>query len=356
MRDAPHSRESYVLNRGLYSERGESVTPHGLQRIFPWNEALPKNRIGLAQWLFDPKNPLTARVFVNRMWQFHFGQGLVETSENFGVQGSLPTHPELLDWLTLKFIESGWDIKQLHRMIVMSGTYRQTSDATDDRIEFDPPNSLLTRGPRYRMSAEMVRDNALAASGLLVKTIGGPSVYPYQPESVWNQSITNHRYPTPESLPPEDLHRRSAYTFIKRNALTPQLQLFDFPDRNASTVRRQISNTPLQALELLNDPQFVEAYRALATHVLRSRSDVDAQIALLFRLALRRSPRPDELAIVREYYQGEMQHFTADREGALTFVRTGVTPLDPAVEPVQLAAFTSATALVMNSPDAYSIR
>jgi uncharacterized protein DUF1553/uncharacterized protein DUF1549/cytochrome c/concanavalin A-like lectin/glucanase superfamily protein len=355
MRDAPHPRESYVLNRGLYSEHGERVTARGLERIFPWNEALEKNRIGLARWIFDPKNPLTGRVFVNRMWQMHFGQGLVETSENFGVQGSLPTHPELLDWLTVKFIESGWDIKQLHRLIVMSGTYRQTSDATDELMEFDPRNALLTRGPRYRMPAEMVRDQALAASGLLVRTIGGPSVYPYQPEGVWNQNITNHRYPTPESLPPGDLYRRSLYSFIKRNVLTPQLQLFDFPDRNASTVRRQISNTPLQALELLNDPQFVEAYRVLATNVLRSASDVDAQVTLLFRRALRRAPHPDELALVREYYQHEMQRFSADKEQALKFVRTGVAPLDPAVEPVQLAAFTSATAVVMNSPDAYSI-
>ncbi|PYR27266.1 MAG: hypothetical protein DMF92_16665, partial [Acidobacteria bacterium] len=158
-----------------------------------------------------------------------------------------------------------------------------------------------------------------------------------------------------ESLPPDDLHRRSLYSFIKRNALTPELQLFDFPDRNASTVRRQISNTPLQALELLNDPQFVEAYRVLATHVLRSASDVDAQVTLLFRLALRRAPHPDELGLVREYYQREIQRFSVDKEDALKFVRTGVAPLDPAVEPVQLAAFTSATAVVMNSPDAYSI-
>jgi hypothetical protein len=355
MREVTHPRDAYVLNRGLYSEHGDPVTPQGLQRIFPWNEALPKNRIGLAQWIFDPKNPLTARVFVNRMWQQHVGQGLVDTSENFGVQGSLPTHPELLDWLTVKFIESGWDIKQLHRTIVTSGTYRQTSDATDELIELDATNALLTRGPRYRMPAEMVRDNALAASGLLVKKIGGPSVYPYQPDSVWNQSITNHKYPAPESLPPDDLHRRSLYSFIKRNALTPELQLFDFPDRNASTVRRQISNTPLQALELLNDPQFVEAYRVLATHVLHSASEADAQITLLFRLALRRSPHPDELSLVRKYYQGERERFTADKENALKFVRTGVTPLDPSIEPAQLAAFTSATAVVMNSPDAYSI-
>jgi mono/diheme cytochrome c family protein len=355
MRDAPHPREAYVLNRGLYSERGEAVAPGGLDRIFKWNEALPKNRIGLAKWIFDPKHPLTARVFVNRMWQQHFGQGLVETSENFGVQGSLPTHPELLDWLTGKFVASGWDIKELHRVIVMSGTYRQTSDATEELIEVDPRNLLLARGPRYRMPAEMVRDNALAVSGLLVKTIGGPSVYPYQPEGVWNQSITNHRYPTPESLPPDDLHRRSMYSFIKRNLLAPQLQLFDFPDRNTSTVRRQISNTPLQALELLNDPQFVEAYRVLATRVLRGASDADAQVTLLFRLALRRSPHADELALVRDFYQSELQRFSADPEAAAKFVRTGVAPVDPAVEPVRLAAFTSAAAVVMNSPDAYSI-
>jgi hypothetical protein len=356
MAEAPKPRVAYLLNRGLYSERGEEVTPHGIERIFPWNEALPKNRVGLAKWLFDPKQPLTARVFVNRMWQMHFGQGLVETSENFGAQGSIPSHPELLDWLAASFLESGWDVKALQRTIVMSSTYRQRSDATEEMLEKDARNVFLAHGPRYRMEAELVRDQALAASGLLVQKLGGPSVYSYQPEGIWNPGNTAHRYPAPETLPADDMHRRSLYTFIKRTALNPQLQLFDFPDRNLSSVRRQISNTPLQALELLNDPQFVEAYRVLATHVLQAGSDPDVQLTTLFRLATRRKPRVEELDILRTYYKGEEARYTASKEDALKLLRTGVTALDPSVDPVRLAALTSATALIMNSPDAYSIR
>jgi hypothetical protein len=325
MADAPLPRAAYLLNRGLYSERGEEVTPHGLERIYPWNESFPKNRLGLAKWLFDPKQPLTARVFVNRMWQMHFGQGIVETSENFGAQGSIPTHPELLDWLTASFIESGYDVKALHRLIVMSNTYRQRSDATEEMLEKDPRNLYLAHGPRYRMPAELVRDQALAASGLLVRTIGGPSVYSYQPDGIWNAGNTAHRYPAPETVPADDLHRRSLYTFIKRTALNPELQLFDFPDRNLSSVRRQISNTPLQALELLNDPQFVESYRLLATQALLETADTDAQLTTLFRLATRRRPRPDELAIVRDYYRGEERRYTESKEDAAKLLRMGVT-------------------------------
>src|SRR5439155_14022493 len=204
---------------------------------------------------------------------------------------------------------------------------------------------------RYRMPAELVRDQALAASGLLVQKIGGPSVYSYQPEGIWNPGNTSHRYPAPESLPADDLHRRSLYTFIKRTALNPELQLFDFPDRNLSSVRRQISNTPLQALELLDDPQFVEAYRALATQAMRRAPEPEAQMTMLFRLATRRAPRAEELGILREYYNGEVARYTASRDDALKLLKTGVTPLDATIDPVRLAAMTSATTLIMNSPD-----
>jgi hypothetical protein len=355
MADAPRPREAYLLNRGLYSERGERVAAQGLERIYPWNPALPQNRRGLVQWLFDPKHPLTSRVWVNRMWQMHFGQGLVETSENFGVQGSIPTHPELLDWLAVTFVESGWDVKRLHKTIVMSATFRQRSDATDALMEKDPRNLLLARGPRYRMPAEMVRDQALAASGLLRPTVGGPSVYPYQPDGIWNPGVTSHRYPTPDAVP-DDHHRRSIYTFIKRNAVNPQLQLFDFPDRNLSTVRRQISNTPLQALELLNDAQFVEAYRMLAAQAIAATPDADGQLTRLFRLATRRRPRAEELSLIRAYYDGEVARYTVAREDAVKLLATGLTRVDAALNPVRLAALTSAAALVMNSPDAYSVR
>jgi hypothetical protein len=355
MGDTPKPRQTYVLSRGLYNVRLDPVDPAPLTQIFPFDSSLPKNRTGLAKWLFDPKNPLTARVFVNRMWQMQFGTGIVETAEDFGMQGSQPTHPQLLDWLAADFVESGWDIKRLNKMIVMSAAFRQASEATDELEKRDPRNLLVARGPRRRMSAEEVRDNALAVSGLLVATIGGPSVYPYQPDGIWAAGTTMYRYPKPEEIPPEEQHRRSLYTFIKRNSPPPSMGVFDFSERHASIARRLTSNTPLQALVLLDDPQYMEAYRVLATRVLKESSARDEQIKLVFRLATRRLPKDAEIAALRPYYDSQLALFEADKKKAADLVHVGIAPVDETVDVAQMAALTNVAAAVMNSPDAYSI-
>lgn len=356
MGDNPTPRKTYRLDRGVYSEPKEEVPVQGLTQVYPWNPELPGNRVGLSQWLFDPKNPLTARVFVNRIWQMHFGHGLVETSEDFGSQGSKPTHPQLLDWLAVHFVESGWDLKDLHKLLVMSATYRQSSDAAEEAVKNDPLNQLLARGVRQRMPAEMVRDNALAAAGLLVNRVGGPSVLPYQPEGIWTPLVTFHTYPDAASLPTDEHHRRSLYTFVKRNAPHPGMQIFDFADRNVSTARRKVSNTPLQGLELMNDPQFVEAYRQLATHVMQKGGTTDEQLVNVFRLARRERPTSDQLTLLRDYLVQQEAEFAKAPDAAAELISTGVSAVDANLPPVRLAALTNVTAVVMNSPDAYSLR
>ena len=355
MADAPKPRQTYVLNRGLYNARLDPVDPAPLTDIFPFDPALPRNRLGLAAWLFDKKNPLVSRVFVNRMWQMQFGTGIVETSEDFGIQGSRPTNPELLDWLAVDFMESGWDIKRLNKMIVMSATFRQSSNESDELLKKDPRNMLLARGPRMRMSAEQVRDNALAVSGLLVRTIGGPSVHPYQPDGVWVAGVTQYTYPKPEELPPDEQHRRSLYSFIKRNTPPPSMSVFDFSERHATISRRLTSNTPLQALVLLDDPQYMEAYRVLATRVMKEKTAPEDQINLLFRLATRRFPMEKEKALFEQYYESEIVHFSEEKKKAFEVVHIGVTPVDDSVDVAKLAALTNVAAAVMNTPDAYSI-
>ncbi len=355
MADAPHPRQTYVLSRGLYNQHLDPVDPSALMQIFPFDKSLPRNRIGLAKWLFDPKNPLTARVFVNRLWQMQFGTGLVETSEDFGLQGSRPANPALLDWMAVDFVESGWDIKRMNKMIVMSATYRQASDVSEELLKKDPKNEWLARGPRLRMSAEQVRDNALAISGLLVKKVGGPSTYPYQPDGIWVAGVTQYRYPNPDELSPDDQHRRSLYTFVKRNSPPPDMSVFDFSERHATIARRLTSNTPLQALVLLDDPQYLEAYRVLATNVLKAETDRDAQIRLVFRLATRRFPSEAEMGPLRQYYDAQATEFTGDRKKAAELVKVGVTPVDDGMDVAKLAALTNVTAAVMNTPDAYSI-
>jgi hypothetical protein len=355
MRDTPQARPTYLLIRGLYSDHGDEVTPRGLSQIFPWDESLPKNRLGLAQWLFDAKNPLTSRVFVNRVWQLHFGRGLVETAEDFGSQGSIPSHPDLLDWLAVSFRESGWDVKKLQKLIVMSATYRQSSVASEAVLAKDPRDVLLARFPRLRLPAEMIRDGALAASGLLVKTIGGKSAYAYQPEGIWD-GLSGYVHPEADGIPADDHHRRTLYSFIKRNAPHPALATFDLPDRGSTTVRRQTSNTPLQALVLLNDPQYLEAYRVLASKVLQLESNDDARIIRVFRLFTRRPPRQGELAPMRAYYDAQRRYYASDLAAAKELVSVGVTPVETSVNVADLAALTNLAAAVMNSPDAYTLR
>ncbi len=256
---------AHVLFRGEYDKQRDPVKPDTPDALPPLPERLPKNRLGLAQWLILPENPLMARVTVNRFWQEVFGTGLVRTTGDFGVSGELPSHPELLDWLAVEFRSSGWDVKGLFRLIVESATYRQSAAVTPEKREKDPHNRLLSRGPRFRMDAEMIRDAALASSGLLVGKIGGPSVKPYQPEGVWEAVAmpeSNTHFYRPDHG--DRVYRRSLYTLWKRSAPPASLEVFNAPSREVCTVRRERTNTPLQALVTLNDPQFVEAARALA--------------------------------------------------------------------------------------------
>jgi hypothetical protein len=355
MADAPKPRQTYLLSRGLYNVQLDPLDPGPLTQIFPLDPSLPKNRIGLTKWLFDPKNPLVARVFVNRMWQQMLGKGIVETSEDFGMQGSRPTHPELLDWLAVDFVQSGWDVKRLMKMIAMSATFRQSSNVSEVLLKMDPDNRLYARGPRLRMSAEQIRDNALAVSGLLVKTIGGPSAHPYQPDGVWVPGVTQYVYPQPNEIASDEQHRRSLYTFVKRNTPPPSMTVFDFSERHQTVARRLTSNTPLQALVLLDDPQYLEAYRVLATRVLKEKTTKEEQIQLVFRLATRRSPSSIEMNELSKYYGAQLALFDKDHKKAEDLVKVGVTPVDSSVDIVQMAALSDVVAAVMNIPDAYSI-
>ena len=267
-------------------------------------------------------------MFVNRIWQMHFGRGLVETAEDFGSQGSIPTHPELLDYLAVTFSESGWDIKRLHKMIVMSATYRQQSDVSDEALQKDPRNLLLARFPRLRMPAEMVRDQALAASGLLVQRVGGPSVYPYQPPNMWD-GFNVYTYPDPNAVPADEHHRRSMYSFIKRNAPHPS----DGGVRHARSRQRRRAPAYVELRRCRRwccstTRSILEAYRALAAQVLKTDAATDAQLTTIFRLATRRHPRADEMATLREYYDAQVERFGADRDAASALVKVGVTPVD----------------------------
>jgi hypothetical protein len=237
----------------------------------------------------------------------------------------------------------------------MSGTYRQQSDITDDALQKDPTNLLLARYTRLRMPAEMVRDQALAASGLLVKRVGGPSVYPYQPSNMWD-GFNVYTYPDAAAVPADEHHRRSMYSFVKRNAPHPNMATFDLPDRGGSTARRRTSNSPLQALVLLDDPQFLEAYRALAAKVLSTEGSADARLTTIVRLATRRHPRADEMATLRDYYAAQVKRFSGDHGAASALIKTGVTPVPAGVDVVQLAALTNVVTVVMNTPDAYTLR
>jgi len=355
VKDAPKRRPTYILERGLYTAHGKEVQPGVPVRVFAPTHELAPNRAGLVDWLFDTKNPLTARVFVNRLWQSHFGTGIVETTDDFGTQGSNPTHPELLDWLAIELMTSGWDIRHLQKLMVLSSTYRQASNVSAAAARADPRNLLLARGPRYRLPAEAIRDNALFASGLLVTKVGGDSVFPYQPAHVWdNSSPFINIYP--DAVPDDEYHRRTMYTYFKRNAPHPALMVFDMADRNVSTVARRISSTPLQALVLLNDPQYLEAYRKMAERAIKMNPEASSQIVALFRLATRRRPLESELAILAKYRSVEMEHFARARDDVKKLLSIGVAPADTTLDQTQVAALTMVAAAVMNSPDAYTLR
>lgn len=357
-RDAPVARPNYILDRGVYDKHLEE-TPAGVPgRVFPAEGELPpRKRIDLANWLFDADNPLTARVYVNRLWQLHFGAGIVKTVQDFGTQGANPTHPELLDWLAMEFERSGWDIAHMHKLVVMSATYRQSSNVPAALYQQDPTNKLLARGPRFRLPAEMIRDSALFASGLLVSKVGGDAVFPYQPNGVWlGNGLGANIYPTRQDITADQFHRRSMYTYVKRNAQPPSMQIFDMADRNVATVARSVSNTPLQALVLLNDPQYMEVYRKMAERAAASSEDPRACVVTLFRLATRRRPLPAELAALTAYRDAQAGHFSHAKQEVDELLSIGVAPVDERFDRVRLASLTMVAAAVMNSPDAYTLR
>ena len=354
MGDTSHHRPTYLLNRGSYQERGEAVLPGVPEQILSVADSLPNNRLGLAKWLFDPDHPLTSRVIVNRIWQLHFGHGLVKTSEDFGSQGALPTHPELLDWLANWFIESDWDLKALHKLIVMSETYQQSSVIQPELQERDPENIWLARGPRFRLSAEMIRDNALAISKLLINRVGGTSVYPYQPAGLWDE-ISNKpwRYPYLQE-PGEGLYRRSIYTIWKRTAPPPSMLIFDIADRDNCTVRRKLTSTPLQALVLLNDPQYQEAARVASEHILKIAEDDLSKLTHAFRLVCGRTATASELERLQLFLQGERQYYEDHPEDALAYLEVGEAEWDRDLAASEIASLGVTINSLMNTDEAFT--
>ena len=328
-------RPAYILNRGQYDAKGAPVEAHTPEAILPFPDDLPRNRLGLARWLFHPEHPLTARVAVNRYWQKYFGTGIVSTPEDFGRQGALPSFPELLDYLAMTFVDSGWNIKAVQRLILTSATYRQQSGANPELLALDPDNKLFARGPRLRLSAEMVRDQALAVSGLLDRTLGGPAVKPYQPEGLW-QEKAGIRY---EQGSGSDLYRRTLYTFFKRTSPPPSLITFDMPTRAQCVMRRQRTATPMQALVLLNDPQYVEAARHIAARMLGMET-LEDQIALGFRLLTGRNPDSPETEALKALYTEQLETFSKDPEAARQLLKTGESQLQVGLSSIEWAAHT----------------
>ncbi|WP_372634273.1 DUF1553 domain-containing protein [Fodinibius sp.] len=342
-------RQAYVLERGSYANRGEKVSPGVPDAVLEYPDDLPKNRLGLARWIVSDENPLTARVMVNRYWQMFFGTGLVDTPGDFGTQGSLPTHPELLDWLAVTFRENGWDVKAIQKQIVMSRAYKQSSVITPELLQKDPQNRLIARGPRYRLPAEMIRDNALKASGLLVDKIGGPSVKPYQPEGLWKE-LTSGRHLTEYVQDHGDsLYRRSLYTFWKRTSPPPMMTSFDVPTRGHASVERQETSTPIQALFTLNDPQFVEASRMLAERMVKEGGDnLKEQIAFAFKAATARHPDEKEVELLQGLYTEELKEFEEKPERADELLQVGEYPRDEDLDPHDLAAKTIVCNTILN--------
>jgi hypothetical protein len=351
MAEMEKPRDTFVLGRGDYRTKLEKVTP-GVPPVLP---PLPKgaapDRLALARWLVDPAHPLTARVVVNRYWQMYFGIGLVKTPQDFGSQGDPPSHPELLDWLATEFVRTHWDVKAMQRLIVTSAAYRQSSRETPELLEKDPENRLLAHGPRFRLPAEMVRDNALAVSGLLNPAIGGASVFPYQPKGMWEEMAFGEGFSAQTYTPSHagDLYRRSMYTFWKRTVPPPSLATFDAPDREKCTARRSVTNTPLQALVLLNDPTYVEAARALAQRtLLEAPKDPSRRIAYVFRLATDRKPAPPEVKVLRDLARAETLHYRHDTDAAEKLLRVGESSYNARLDPGELAAWTTVASTILN--------
>src|SRR6056297_98778 len=344
-------KTTFLLNRGEYDQPTDTVSPNTPNAIYPFSEDLERNRLGLAKWVVSKENPLTSRVFVNRIWGMLFGRGLVETAEDFGVQGSLPTHPKLLDWLSADFMEHDWDIHHLLKKIMLSATYQQKSQKRHDLKKSDPENRFLARAPRFRMSGEMIRDYILATSGLLNTELGGPSVKPYQPPGLWEETNAGENRGVLTKYVQdggEDLYRRSLYTFWKRTLPPPSMTIFDAPTRDFCEVRRQKTNTPLQALALQNDIQVLEAARVLAQRTLHEKGDEDPNmVAELFQRILVRSPKEVEILTLNDYYNDAVKLYGNNLEDAKKLAALGeYEQID--VDPVKTAALMLTTQVIYN--------
>ena len=350
MQDAPKYRPTYLLKRGAYDAPGDRVHVGLPKAIMPFDSLkYGNNRLALAKWLTDKRNPLTSRVFVNRMWQEFFGRGLVKTSGDFGMQGEMPSHPELLDWLAIDFIEHGWDIKRLIKQFVMSSTYRQSTTFIKDKQAVDPENILLAHGPRSRMTAETIRDMALASSGLLVKEIGGPSVKPYQPKGIWELATSGRgvlaRYVQDHG---DKLYRRGLYSFIKRTVPPPVMLVFDASNRDQCEVNRLRTNTPLQALVLLNDPLVLEASRVFAEKLMQQNLSMEEKVSVAFRSIACRKPKDEELKILLNYLEEEKSKFAGSPEKAKEFINAGEYPHAEIQDITSLAALMQVVHTIYN--------
>ena len=350
MNEMEEIRPSYILNRGVYDQPTTQVFPNTPESILPYPEEYPKNRLGLAKWLFHENNPLTARVTVNRFWQRMFGTGLVASSFDFGNQGSLPTHPELLDFLAIKLKEEGWDSRKILKYMALSATYQQSTKVSKELQELDPENRLLARAPRLRLTAELIRDQALKISGLLNPEVGGPSVKPYQPAGIWEATTGGGGGSTATYITStgKDLYRKSLYTFWKRTVPPPSMMTFDAASRDLCTVKRQETNTPLQALVLLNDPQIIEASRLIAKNAIDGNKEISDQIKYIFKLATSRTPDEEELSMLNNYYNSMLQKVDDEGIDPQDYLSIGDFEIDSAYSKKQLAALALTAHTILN--------
>lgn len=350
MNEMQEIRPSYILNRGVYDQPTTQVYPNTPESILPFPDDYPKNRLGLSKWLFHKDNPLTARVTVNRYWQRMFGSGLVSSSFDFGNQGSLPTHPELLDFLAIKFRDEGWDARKILKYIALSSTYQQSTKVSKELQELDPENRLLARAPRLRLTAELIRDQALKISGLLNKDVGGPSVKPYQPDGIWEAVTGGGGGSTATYITStgKDLYRKSLYTFWKRTVPPPSMMTFDAASRDLCSVKRQETNTPLQALVLLNDPQIIEASRILAKNAIDRNKETNDQISYIFKQATSRAPDEAELTMLANYYDSMLQKVEGEGIEAQEYLSIGATEMNSNISVSQLAALALTAHTILN--------
>ena len=351
MGDSEVYRKTYILKRGAYDSHGDEVQPGTPKSILPFNNNYPKNRLGLAEWVFNDQNPLTARVYVNQIWEEFFGRGIVKTLGDFGMQGDLPSNPQLLDWLAVDFKTHGWDMKRLVKEIVMSATYRQSAVITPDKLKNDPDNVLLARGPRYRLPAEFIRDMVLASSGLLNRTIGGPSVNPYQPPGLWESTTSGRgQLASYRQVHGANLYRRGMYTLIKRTSPPVEMAIFDASNRDQCEVQRLRTNTPLQALEMMNDPTMLESARVLAAKLLQDNNSSQAKIFTAFRRIICRKPTEKEMSILNAYYADQLR--AINKKDAEKLLAVGESPIPAGVDKINLAAMMKVIDTIYNLEEA----